>query len=43
MADAIGVGTAATVGRFAGRDLLSILDHQGEHDHAEPPQRDPQP
>ncbi|MFD7591979.1 hypothetical protein ACFV6D_02980 [Kitasatospora sp. NPDC059812] len=30
------LGTAATVGRFAEGDLLSILDHQGEHDQVEP-------
>lgn len=30
------LGTAATVGRFAEGDLLSILHHQGEHDRAEP-------
>ncbi|QWQ45171.1 hypothetical protein KME66_32460 [Streptomyces sp. YPW6] len=33
------LGTAATVGRFAEGDLLSLLDHQGEHDHAEPIRR----
>ncbi len=33
------LGTAATVGRFAEGDLLSILGHQGEHDHAEPIRR----
>ncbi len=33
------LGTAATVGRFAEGDLLSILDHQGEHDHSEPARR----
>lgn len=30
------LGTAATVGRFAEGDLLSILHHQGEHDRVEP-------
>lgn len=33
------LGTAATVGRFAEGDLLSILDHQGERDHSEPIRR----
>jgi hypothetical protein len=33
------LGTAATVGRFADGDLLSILNHQDEHDHAEPIRR----
>lgn len=33
------LGTAATVGGFAEGDLLSILDHQDEHDHAEPIRR----
>lgn len=33
------LGTAATVGRFAEGDLLSILDHQGENDRAEPIRR----
>ncbi|MEU1788138.1 hypothetical protein ABZ553_20095 [Streptomyces sparsogenes] len=30
------LGTAATVGRFAESDLLSILHHQDEHDRTEP-------
>lgn len=33
------LGTAATVGRFAEGDLLSILDHQGEHDRTDPIRR----
>ncbi|MCZ0991577.1 hypothetical protein BEK98_37145 [Streptomyces diastatochromogenes] len=33
------LGTAATVGRFAERDLLSILEHQGEHDRTDPIRR----
>jgi hypothetical protein len=33
------LGTAATVGRFAEGDLISILDHQGEHDRTEPTSR----
>jgi hypothetical protein len=33
------LGTAATVGRFADGDLLSILGHQGEHDRIEPIRR----
>ena len=33
------LGTAATVGRFSEGDLLSFLDHQGEHDRAEPIRR----
>ncbi|MFE3153078.1 hypothetical protein ACFXJ6_41670 [Streptomyces sp. NPDC059218] len=33
------LGTAATVGRFAEDDLLSILDHHGEHDRVEPVRR----
>jgi hypothetical protein len=33
------LGTAATVGRFAEGDLLSILDHQSEHGLAEPIRR----
>ena len=33
------LGTAATVGRFAESDLLSILHHQDEHDRTEPIRR----
>lgn len=34
------LGTAATLGRFADGDLLSILGHQGErHDRGEPIRR----
>jgi hypothetical protein len=34
------LGTAATVGRFAEGDLISILDHQSEHhNQAEPIRR----
>ncbi|NNJ06175.1 hypothetical protein HHX38_18890 [Streptomyces sp. PKU-MA01144] len=33
------LGIAATVGRFAEGDLLSIRDHQGEHDRSEPIRR----
>jgi hypothetical protein len=30
------LGTAAVTGRFAGKDLLSILDYQASHGTAEP-------
>ncbi|XVQ90001.1 hypothetical protein ACQP2K_22100 [Microbispora siamensis] len=33
------LGTAATVVRFAEGDLLSILEHQNEHDRVEPIRR----
>jgi hypothetical protein len=33
------LGTAAVTGRFAEKDLLSILDYQAVHEQAEPARR----
>ncbi len=33
------LGTAAMTGRFADRDLISILDYQVTHEHADPVRR----
>jgi hypothetical protein len=33
------LGTAAVTGRFADKDLLSIVDYQAGHEHTEPVRR----